>query len=90
MTKSESIRSRCKLCDIIIDIPVPKDFDASEGGVAPIVYVHGNPPHTIIAYVDVNLSVRSSFVVRTTDPKKALTELRKKALKRMVKRVKSL
>ena len=78
------------MCDTIIDIPVPEDFDASEGGVAPIVHVHGNPPHTIIVYVDLNLSVRSSFVVKTSDPKKALTELRKKALKRMVKRVKSL
>lgn len=86
----ENVRCRCKLCDTLIDVPVPEDFDASEGGVAPIVYVHGSPPHTIIVYVDVNLVVRSSFVVKTNDPKKALTELRKKSLKRMVRRVKSL
>ncbi|MFX1487240.1 MAG: hypothetical protein ACFFBS_09140 [Promethearchaeota archaeon] len=90
MSRPENVRCTCKLCETIINVPVPEDFDASEGGVAPIMYVHGNPPHTIIVYVDVNLAVRSSFVVKTTDPKKALTELRKKSLKRMVKRVKSL
>jgi len=82
MSNKIYVKAMCEVCNKVVDVPVPKDLKVNETGLASITYTHGSPAHTLIIYVDENFSVRGEAVIKTKDPKKALSEVKKLKFRR--------
>ncbi len=90
MDRDNCVTIKCKICDQPVQVEASKEQLASQtDGIFKVMFVHGNPPHAIIAYIDRNCRVRGieypdSFqvdrprtvtVVPETDaPKKSVSE----------------
>ena len=59
MEHQNCVTIKCRVCDQPVQVEASKEQLQSQGsGIFKVMFVHGNPPHAIIAYIDRNCQVR--------------------------------
>jgi len=59
MNPEDCVTIKCKICDQPVMLETSKeDLQAQGTGIFKVMFVHGNPAHAIIAYIDRNCQVR--------------------------------
>ena len=84
----KSVKAYCEVCGHFVKINIKEEPKINASGLATIYYTHGEPKHTLVVYVDKHFSVRGEAVIKTGDPSKALSELKKTHIKRLNKKLK--
>jgi hypothetical protein len=62
--KIRCLSAFCEVCNKMIKFNLSEDLDFNESGLAITEFIHGNPKHILIAYVDRFYTVRGESVIK--------------------------
>ncbi|MHA1754534.1 MAG: hypothetical protein ACTSYR_03345 [Candidatus Odinarchaeia archaeon] len=88
--RKKTVKAYCEICEKLVDVIIDESFKINESGLSSIEYIHGEPKHTLVVYLDKHLTVRGEAVIKTDNPCKALSELKKTHIKKFKNKLKKL